>query len=62
MANVPGELIYLDHAATTSVRPQVLEAMLPYFSESYGNPSSIYSLAQETRKAVDGSRERVAQI
>ena len=62
MARAPGKLIYLDHAATTSVRPQVLEAMLPYFSESYGNPSSIYALAQEARKAVDESRERVARV
>ena len=62
MARTPEKLIYLDHAATTSVRPQVLEAMLPYLSESYGNPSSIYGLAQEARKAVDESRERVARV
>ena len=62
MAEAPGKLIYLDHAATTSVRPEVLEAMLPYFSASYGNPSSIYGLAQDARKAVDESRETVAQI
>ena len=55
-------MIYMDHAATTSLRPEVLEAMLPYFSESYGNPSSIYTLAQEARKAVDESRETVARI
>jgi len=52
----------MDNAATTPVRPEVLEAMLPYFTESYGNPSSIYSLAQESRKAVDESRERVAKV
>ena len=62
MAEAPGKLIYLDHAATTSVRPEVLEAMLPYFSASYGNPSSIYGLAQDARKAVDESRETVVQI
>ncbi|MBI4301096.1 MAG: aminotransferase class V-fold PLP-dependent enzyme, partial [Chloroflexi bacterium] len=56
------KLIYLDHAATTLVHPQVLEAMLPYFSEKYGNPSSVYRLAQEARKAVDESREKVAAI
>ncbi|MBI4233924.1 MAG: aminotransferase class V-fold PLP-dependent enzyme [Chloroflexi bacterium] len=55
-------IIYLDHAATTPVRPEVLEAMLPYFSERFGNPSSIYSLGQEARKAVDEARERVARI
>ena len=58
----PDKLIYMDHAATTPVRPEVLEAMLPYFSQSFGNPSSIYTLAQEGRKAVDDSRETVARI
>lgn len=62
MAEASTRLVYMDHAATTSVRPEVLEAMLPYFSESYGNPSSIYTLAQEARKAVDESREAVARI
>lgn len=55
-------LIYLDHAATTPVHPRVLEAMLPYFSERYGNPSSIYTLAQTARKAADDARETVANI
>ncbi len=59
MAN---KVVYLDHAATTAVHPQVLEAMLPFFSQNYGNPSSIYSVAQEARKALDGSRESVAQV
>ena len=62
MAEEPKDLIYMDHAATTNMRPEVLEAMLPYFMESYGNPSSIYTLAQEARKAVDESREAVARI
>jgi cysteine desulfurase len=61
MAN-PRKLIYMDNAATTSVRPEVLEAMIPYFSESYGNPSSLYTLAQESLKAIDESRERVAKV
>ena len=56
------QLIYLDHAATTPVRDEVLEAMLPHFGRSFGNPSSIYGLAQEARKAVDKSRETVARI
>ena len=55
-----GKLIYMDHAATTPVRPEVMEAMLPYFGESYGNPSSIYTLAQEGRKGLDDAREAVA--
>ena len=49
--------IYLDHAATTPVHPAVLEAMLPYFTEKFGNPSSIYSVGREARQALDGARE-----
>ena len=55
-------MIYLDHAATTPVDPRVLEAMLPYFSEKFGNPSGIYGISQEARKAVDDARETVAQV
>jgi len=54
-------LIYMDHAATTPVRPEVLDAMLPYFSTNFGNPSGIYGLAQESRKAIDVARETVAE-
>lgn len=54
--------IYLDHAATTPVRPEVYAAMLPYFSERFGNPSSLYGLAQEARDAVAESRERVVSV
>jgi cysteine desulfurase len=53
--------IYLDHAATTPVHPAVLEAMLPYFTERFGNPSSIYSIARESRRALDGARDAVAE-
>ena len=53
-------LIYMDNAATTPVRPDVLDAMLPYFSHSYGNPSGLYMVAQEARRAVDEAREKVA--
>ena len=60
--NPGGNLIYLDHSATTPVRKEVLEAMLPFFTESYGNPSSIYTMAQEGRKAVDDARETIAKI
>ncbi len=58
----PERVIYMDHAATTPVRPEVMEAMLPHFSEQFGNPSSLYALAQESRNAVDESRERVAGV
>ena len=56
------KLVYMDHAATTPVRPEVYEAMRPYFTEIFGNPSSIYTLAQEGRKALDDSRETVAHL
>lgn len=54
--------VYMDHAATTPVHPSVLEAMLPYFSRSYGNPSGIYGIGQEARKAVDEARATVSSI
>ena len=56
------KLIYMDNAATTAVKKEVLDAMLPYFTENYSNPSSIYSFAQESKKAVDESRETIASI
>lgn len=52
--------IYLDNAATTCTRPEVVEAMLPYFSESFGNPSSVYSFAQKSKAAIEASRETIA--
>ena len=52
--------VYMDHAATTPVRPEVVEAMLPYFSERYGNPSSLYALAREAKGAVEEARGQVA--
>ena len=55
-------MIYFDHAATTPVKPEVLEAMLPYFSEKYGNASSVYKPAQENKKAIDNARRVVAQL
>ncbi|MBN1137712.1 MAG: cysteine desulfurase NifS [Anaerolineae bacterium] len=54
--------IYLDHAATTAVDPRVVEAMLPYWTERYGNPSSIYRVGREARHAVDQARQTVADI
>ena len=56
------KVIYLDHSATTPVREEVLQAMLPYFTESFGNPSSIYTLAHESRKAVDDARETISHL
>jgi len=53
-------LVYLDHAATTPTRPEVARAMLPYFSERFGNPSSLYALAREAKEAVEEARGRVA--
>ncbi len=60
MNNGHDSLIYLDNAATTSVHPTVLEAMLPFFSEKFFNASSMYRPAQEVRKALDSARQRVA--
>ena len=54
--------IYLDHNATTPVAPEVLEAMLPYLSQHYGNASSIHSLGREAREAVEAVREQVAEL
>ncbi|TAM61288.1 cysteine desulfurase [bacterium] len=54
--------IYLDHAATTPVRPEVLEAMLPYFMETGYNPSSLHAEGQAARAALDGARERTAAL
>ncbi len=55
------DIVYLDNSATTKTDEKVLKAMLPYFSENYGNPSSIYKLGRENRKAVEEARGRVAE-
>lgn len=52
--------IYFDHAATTYVKPEVLEAMIPYFTEKYGNASSVYSIGRESKKAIEEARDKVA--
>ena len=57
---MPERLIYLDHAATTPVAPEVVEAMIPYFTERFGNPSSIHGPGREARGAVDSARDAIA--
>ena len=56
------KLIYLDNAATTQVYPEVLDAMLPYFTEHYGNPAAIYSFAGESERAVAKARKQIADV
>ena len=56
------KLIYMDNAATTSVRPEVLEKMMPYFTDNYANPSSIYNFAQKTKNAIEDARNMIADI
>lgn len=54
--------IYVDHAATTQLFPEALEAMLPYLKNEYGNPSTLYSFARESHKAVEKSRRKIADV
>lgn len=56
------KLIYLDNAATTAVKPEVFEAMKPYFLENYSNPNSVYTFAQQGKKALDEAREAIAAL
>ncbi len=56
------DLIYLDHAATTPLHPEVREAMLPYLGEEFGNPSASYALARQAQQAIDGARRTVAGL
>lgn len=55
-------MIYLDNNATTSIVPEVFDAMCPFLDASYGNPSSAYSLGQESKRAIEGSREKLAAL
>ncbi|HEX6650746.1 MAG TPA: aminotransferase class V-fold PLP-dependent enzyme, partial [Pyrinomonadaceae bacterium] len=55
-------MIYLDNNATTRVAPEVLDAMRPYLSEVFGNPSSAHTLGREMKRAIDNSREQVASL
>ncbi len=58
---VMDRLIYLDHAATTATRPEVVEAMLPYFTESFGNPSSVYGFSNKSKDAIATARDTIAK-
>jgi cysteine desulfurase len=57
-----GKMIYLDNAATTKTAPEVVEAMLPYFTELYGNPSSVYDFAGKSKAGVMAAREQIADV
>ncbi|MCQ2969729.1 MAG: cysteine desulfurase NifS [Clostridium sp.] len=52
---------YMDYSATTYVKPEVLDAMMPYFTEKFGNPSSFYGISRETKMAIDNARDQVAK-
>ena len=54
--------IYMDNAATTKTAPEVVAAMLPYFTENYGNPSSIYEIAGRSKEAITKAREQIASV
>ncbi len=53
--------IYMDHAATTFVKPEVMDAMIPYFTQHFGNPSSLYGIARASKKAIDSARMQTAK-
>ncbi|UCG82829.1 MAG: cysteine desulfurase NifS [Dehalococcoidia bacterium] len=55
-------VVYMDHAATTPLHPDVLEAMMPYMQQNYGNPSGIYTMGREARQAIDRARDTVANV
>jgi cysteine desulfurase len=55
-------MIYLDHAATTPCRPEVADAMRPYFTDTFGNPSSVHEVGQNARQALDAARDQVARL
>ena len=55
-------LVYLDHAATTPMRPSAIQAMLPFLADRFANPSGSHRFARETRRAVDDARDQVAAV
>ena len=56
------KLLYLDNAATTKTAPEVVEAMLPYFTEKFGNPSSVYSFAAANKEVINQQRDTIAEM
>ncbi len=59
---IPMRSVYLDHAATTGVLPEVLDAMIPYYSEKYGNPSSVHAWGRAAHQGMEGARRQVAKV
>src|SRR3954454_18709127 len=59
---IPERSVYLDHAATTGVLPEVLEAMLPYYTEKYGNPSSVHAWGRAAHQGLENARRQVAAV
>ena len=55
-------VMYLDHAATTAMRPEVREAMAPYLDEAYGNPSGMHGVSRRAKNAIEEVRERCAEM
>ncbi|HIJ16548.1 MAG TPA: aminotransferase class V-fold PLP-dependent enzyme, partial [Thermoplasmata archaeon] len=60
--NGPKRRVYMDHAAACPVDPRVIERMMPYFSERFGNPSSIHSAGREPKKALEDARANIARL
>ena len=56
------EQVYCDNAATTPVNSEVLNEMLPYYSKSYGNPSGLYMLSQDSKAAIEFARDKIAKV
>lgn len=59
--NIKLNIVYCDHSATTRIKKEVLDEMMPYFSKEYGNASSIYSLGVTAKKAITNARQQVAR-